>query len=111
MINPYRVGNTGWAFDDPNVGLVQEPFVSGADEIISEIVQAENIDPENVSLIFSTNPFPSSNLILTWVREDCGGNWYRTAINGKEMEGWLCPALFKYFSDAPEKLYVQVKNS
>jgi hypothetical protein len=25
------------------------------------------------------------------------------------MEGWLCPALFKYFEEAPKRIYVQVK--
>jgi hypothetical protein len=25
------------------------------------------------------------------------------------MEGWLCPALFKYFTDAPKALYAQIK--
>ena len=26
-----------------------------------------------------------------------------------DMEGWLCPALFRYFSDAPASLYAQLK--
>ena len=25
------------------------------------------------------------------------------------MEGWLCPALLRYFSEAPKQIYVQVK--
>jgi hypothetical protein len=25
------------------------------------------------------------------------------------MEGWLCPALLKYFDKAPKKIYVQIK--
>jgi len=25
------------------------------------------------------------------------------------MEGWLCPALFKYFEAAPPKIYAQFK--
>jgi hypothetical protein len=25
------------------------------------------------------------------------------------MEGWLCPALFKYFEKAPKQIYVQAK--
>jgi len=25
------------------------------------------------------------------------------------MEGWLCPALFKYFTAAPKTLYAQIK--
>jgi hypothetical protein len=26
------------------------------------------------------------------------------------MEGWLCPALLRYFAEAPKELYVQVKD-
>lgn len=26
-------------------------------------------------------------------------------------EGWLCPALFKYFAEAPEYLYLQIRAS
>jgi hypothetical protein len=33
-----------------------------------------------------------------------GGNWYH--INGKE--GWLCPALLKYFDTAPREIYAQL---
>jgi hypothetical protein len=25
------------------------------------------------------------------------------------MEGWLCPALFKYFPEAPKKLYAKAE--
>jgi hypothetical protein len=42
-----------------------------------------------------------------WVREEGGGNVYRWAE--KDMEGWLCPALFKHFERTPQKLYIQVK--
>ena len=27
------------------------------------------------------------------------------------MEGWLCPALFKYFENAPEAIYVKAEPS
>ena len=39
-----------------------------------------------------------------WLREDCGGNWYREKTTG--MEGWLCPALLRYFEIAPKRLYL-----
>jgi hypothetical protein len=26
------------------------------------------------------------------------------------MEGWLCPALFKYFDSAPKKIYAQFRS-
>lgn len=56
---------------------------------------------------FSAGYFPDAQLVLEWVREEGGGNVYRWPEKG--MEGWLCPALLKYFEEPPEKLYVQVK--
>jgi hypothetical protein len=41
-----------------------------------------------------------------------GGNWYRS--EEMQMEGWLGPALLRYFDDAPAELYVRaeaLKNS
>lgn len=29
--------------------------------------------------------------------------------NEMQMEGWLCPALFRYFDDAPAELYVRAE--
>jgi len=34
------------------------------------------------------------------------GVWYRWADNG---EGWLCPALFLYFPEAPTRLYAKAE--
>jgi hypothetical protein len=42
---------------------------------------------------------------LTWVRGDSTDNWYR--LEKPPMEGWLCPALFKYYREAPKELYVR----
>jgi hypothetical protein len=41
------------------------------------------------------------------MREEFGGNWYRTA--GGQAEGWLCPALLRYFDGAPDALYVRAE--
>jgi hypothetical protein len=35
------------------------------------------------------------------------GNVYRWVGSG--MEGWLCPALFKYFAEAPQEIYLKVE--
>jgi hypothetical protein len=43
------------------------------------------------------------------VREELEGNWYRWDAHG--IEGWLCPALFKYFAEAPEKIYCRAESS
>ena len=58
--------------------------------------------------VFSASYFPDAQIVLEWVREEGGGNVYRWAE--KEMEGWLCPALLRYFQQAPEKLCVQVRR-
>jgi hypothetical protein len=44
---------------------------------------------------------------MEWRREADGGNWYFSSV--LKMEGWLCPALFRYFAEAPKEIYVAVK--
>ena len=108
VIRPYRLHGT-WVFDDERVGLVQEPFVSGVPEIIDfvvrEIPEAEN----GFRLLFSAQPFPGYQLRLEHVREEHGGNWYRWP--DQDMEGWLCPALFRYFEQAPSELYCRGESA
>lgn len=107
VIFPYQHQKT-WVFDDERVGLVQEPFVSGVPEIIDILVQdIPNIN-EGFKLLFSANPFPSYQAQLIWIKEEYGGNWYRWYQ--KDMEGWLCPALFKYFSKAPKQIYCKAEK-
>jgi hypothetical protein len=106
VIHPYKQAGV-WAFDDPEVGLVREPFVAGADVIIDHMVAEIPHAEAGVTIIFSTAPFPGSQHEFHWRREESGGNWYFSPQY--ELEGWLCPALFKYFERAPAELYVQVK--
>ncbi|MFB8787769.1 MAG: DUF6717 family protein [Potamolinea sp.] len=107
VIFPYRYQHT-WVFDDEKVGLVQEPFVSGIPEIIDVLVQDIPNADRGFKLLFSLNPFPGYQEEFIWVREDFGGHWYRWCANN--MEGWLCPALFKYFSEAPQKIYCKAEK-
>jgi hypothetical protein len=78
IIAPYKVHGQ-WVFDDPRVGLSQEPFVAGADRSIQ----------------------------VDWRREEGDGNWYYSA--DLDMEGWLCAVLLKYFTHTPKTLYAQIK--
>ena len=97
-----------WVFDDPRVGLVQEPFVAGADAMIDRVV-ADIPDAEHgFTLIFSSSPFPGHQYRLDWQREEGGGNWYYA--EQLEIAGWLCPALLRYFPQAPKQLYVQTRS-
>lgn len=58
-------------------------------------------------LLFSATPFPGYQVRLDWNREEFWGNWYRWEERG--MEGWLCPALLKYFDKAPPQLYCRAE--
>ncbi|MFM9849829.1 MAG: DUF6717 family protein [Hyphomicrobiaceae bacterium] len=105
VIFPYR-HNGLWVFDDEATGLVREPFVFGVPEMIDQIVEKIPGAEQGFQLLFSASPFPGYQDELTWVREEYEGNWYRWDKAG--IEGWLCPALFKYFEAAPPKIYVAV---
>ena len=106
VIKPYKWQGM-WVFDDPSVGLVREPFVGGADTMIDVATAHLPRADRGFLAVFSASCFPDAQIVLEWVREEGGGNVYRWAAKG--MEGWLCPALLRYFSEAPAKLYVQVK--
>ena len=105
VIKPYK-WNGMWVFDDPDVDLIKEPFVSGIPDIIEEATKQIPEAEKGFRAIFSAKPFPGYDVELELIREEMGGNWYRWAKTGEE--GWLCPALFKYFQAAPEKLYIKV---
>jgi hypothetical protein len=106
VIHPYK-HHGAWVFDDEPVGLLREPFVAGADVAIDRMVESIPNAAAGVTLYFSASPFPGAKHEFQWRREESGGNWYYSAEF--DQEGWLCPALFKYFDEAPKRLYVQVK--
>lgn len=106
VIAPYKYMDM-WVFDDPRVGLDREPFVSGADTMIDLMVRDIPNAEEGFIMLFSETAFPGHQIHLQWRRDDSGGNWYYSPE--LDMEGWLCPALFKYFLEAPKDIYVQIK--
>ena len=96
-----------WVFDDDAVDLVREPFVAGADLIMDRLAEQVPDVRNGFTLIFSELPFPGHQVSLEWMHEECGGNVYK--CNELDMVGWLCPALLKYFNDAPRELYAEVR--
>ena len=106
VLFPYKYEGM-WVFDDPAVDLRREPFVSGMDSIISDVVRDIPDADKGFRLLFSTMPFPGYMVKLKWRREEYGGNWYFCPQLKKE--GWLCPALFKYFDTTPQELYAKAE--
>jgi hypothetical protein len=105
VIAPYRHLDL-WVFDDPARGLDQEPFVGGTGDIIDQGVAHIPDAEKGFQLIFSDNPFPGFQYELEHRRPELNGNTYYS--KDLEAEGWLCPALLKYFEAPPASIYVKV---
>ena len=106
VLHPYKHQGT-WVFDDEQVGLVREPFVLGIDAMLDRLTADVPQAERGFRLIFSPQPFPGYAAKLVWQRDEHGGNWYYSPTY--QVEGWLCPALFKYFSTAPRELYARAE--
>jgi hypothetical protein len=106
LIAPYKY-HGAWVFDDPSTGLNKEPFVAGIDTMIDKLVADIPNAEKGFRAFFSAAPFPGHMVKLELRRPESGGNWYYSPQF--QMEGWLCPALFKYFPEAPKEIYVKVE--
>jgi hypothetical protein len=102
VIEPYRHAGT-WVFDDEQVGLRKEPFISGVPEILDKMVADIPGAEKGFRLLFAAQDFPGSTHKFLLRRPDKGGHWYYSPKY--KMEGWLCPSLLKYFRHAPRILY------
>lgn len=95
-------------FDDNTVGLDKEPFVQGVPDMLYHLCQSVGVlnPKKGFRLKFSGSPFEGFQMEATRTHGESGGNWYEAG----GMKGWLCPALYKYFQEAPEKLYLKVES-
>lgn len=89
------------------MGLVAEPFVFGSDTMIDRMTESIPGAAEGFRLIFSTSRFPGAMAELQRKRKEADGNRYYPPTY--VIEGWLCPALFKYFDAAPIALYAKAE--
>lgn len=107
IIRPYKYGET-WVFDDAQRMLKRESFVAGVPKMIDKLVEDIPDANKGFRLLFSANPFPGYEQKLIWRRAESGGNWYYS--QEYDMEGWLCPALFKYFRKVPKEIFVKAES-
>ena len=107
-IIPYWDNDSGtWVFDEPNVGLIKEPFVLGVPEMIDGLVKDIPGARDGFKLSFSSSPISDQDYVLSKLQADMGGWWYQDKDGRK---GWLCPAMFLFFTQAPELIHVQVNS-
>ena len=110
---PYLIDRTCWVFDDERTGLKEEAFVLGASEMITRAVAHKQLpdDERGFKLTFSDEPFAAQDVELHWLRSEWGGNWYAGDVAGERLEAWLCPALFCYFQQAPQRILWRARSS
>jgi uncharacterized protein DUF6717 len=96
-----------WIYDDPDVRVYGEPFVLGADTMLTRL-RAEQVGPghDPFRIVFSSRPFPGA-LEARKLHEEDGGVWYEASIGAETMKGWLCNHFFDYFETAPDSVFVK----
>ncbi len=107
IIQPYWTGGT-WVFDDARIGVVREPFVCGAPEVISKMVHDAKIKKaENgFRLLFSAEPFPEATE-FKWLKNEHSGAWYRAEWGA---EFWLCSCIRAYYGNPPKRLFAKAES-
>lgn len=105
-LTPYWHSGT-WVFDDDRFGLSREPFVAGADDVITRMVSGIENAREGFRLTFGTVKFPGAQVTLTRCSQGDGSEGTDYHCEEYDMDGWLCPALLHYFPEPPEKIYAK----
>lgn len=118
VIRPYYQ-NGLWVFDDERTGLIAEPFVAGADDLLDFILTQKGIREEaknGFNAVFAKTEFRGADVKLKFKDFAQGGTVYLPEnldgfVNAYGTnEVWLCPALNLYFKDSPEEIFVMVKG-
>ena len=101
----YRKFGT-WCFTDPKVGLVDEPFVDGAEVILDRIAE-RHADPRRrlTRMKVSFRDGPGLFYELRRVGRKVRGGYH---YEFEDLKGWLCPSLYKYFPKAPRIISLKV---
>lgn len=118
-IHPYY-HNGSWVFDDSRTGLIAEPFVSGADDLIDYLLNLKQIREKALkngfTAIFGIHGFRGAEICLQFKYFESGGSVYeprglddfRNAQGTREV--WFCPALKLYFADSPEDIWIRINE-
>jgi hypothetical protein len=114
VIHPYRLPGGTWAFDDPARGLFAEPFVGETNLVIDDLARGlPGAFEHGIQFTFSgLGPFPGCRHALEFVStgspDDADGRWSGCWYRIGARCFWLCPALFRYFNEAPDRIWLRV---
>ena len=111
IIFPWKEGGT-WIFDDPERGLVGEPFVLGIPDMIDKMVELLDLADKKVKFIFSKEEFPEYHASIKKVKNQNRGAWYKVDKSNIGVvdlpNGWLCPATLLYFKRMPKRIFIRI---
>lgn len=98
-----------WVFDDELRGLVAEPFVLGATELISYHLKLKGVRKRKPVIQFSLTEIPNAEIVLTCTKK------HLNPVTGEATSGdyvdqhnnkcWLCPAQVKFFGVVADTIY------
>ena len=106
------VKNGTWMFDDDSRDIKEEPFVAGAD-IMFDLMSGREADQtiESCSIVFGATPIPDHDVHVRLIGNDGhDGHYYKMYRAVETFQFWLCPALLEFFDEAPEDIYVSIKE-
>jgi hypothetical protein len=79
----------------------------GVPEIIDQaVIHLPNVNA-GFTVLFNNTGLPKPDLVLSKLYEEAGGNGYKCDPTG--MQGWPCPALYKYYPVAPDQLFIKIQ--
>lgn len=118
LINPFNKHGM-WVFNDNRTGLIEEPFIAGAELFIEFLLQKLGFlesAKTGFNALFATLPFPEHDARIDFIEFKDMGSVYTTNLQGfKNRAGenklWLCPALNLYFKNSPQNLFVKFKEN
>jgi len=116
----FKLNGIQWVFDDDTLGIKDEAFVMGADDLIDrymdEVLGGYNINKKYV-MNFSTNDLGinswsihkmKKNQMPTKSQRVLGSNW---ECKHPKATLWLCPTFFEYYTEDIKKIYFQIKSN
>jgi len=96
-----------WVFNDEEVGLHEEPFVSNVNPIIELVVGNKT----SFTAFISHSFIPEEQIVLQQLLDsdnsDIGDGWYQ--MKGTELVCWLCPATLKFFEKYPDEIHIKIE--
>jgi hypothetical protein len=110
-LSVYKNAMEQWVFDDSDVGLVQEAFVAGANEIMDKLTEhyVDTADSRFTLHMREAIPEDVTNAIecihSEHVSHDIlgGSDYYNCSALNRRI--WLCPNLYRYISSTPQILW------